>query len=306
MIRLAGCMVLLMVFSLSSPGTAGAAPGNTGSLQASQTVPADSVVRIELKDGSTLQGRILEETDTQIVVRTLNNLEVKVPRENIKSIEPLRGRMVGEEFRRYDPNYTRLLFSPTGRPLRKGDGYLSDYYIFFPGAAYGVTNNISVMAGFSFIPGVNLTDQLFYVAPRIAARLNEDWAVSAGTLYLSLMGEGGAGLAFVVGSYGPPDKSLTAGLAYGYVNESGGDLSFSSRPIIMVGGNLRLSNNLALVSENWFITGSDINMDTQPFTVALRFFGERLSVDLGFIIVGEVIKSGLPIPWLSAVYNFGR
>ena len=298
MVRMAGCLISAFIFILCLSAAPAAAQ--------TQTAPADSLKRIELKDGSTLQGRIIEQTDTQVVVRTLNDLEVKVPRANIRAIEPLQGRMVGGEFRRYDPNYTRLLFSPTGRPLRQGDGYFSDYYIFFPGVAYGVTNNISVMAGFSFLPGMGLTDQLFYVAPRFGARVNEQLSLSAGTIYFSLMGEGGAGLAFLVGSYGPPEKSLTVGLAYPYVNDTGDDFDFSSHPILMLGGNWRLSNNLALLSENWIFTGPEVSLSQVPFTVALRFFGERLSVDLGFVIVGEVIKEGFPIPWLSAAYNFGR
>lgn len=298
MVRLAGYLIpaYLFILFLSAVPAAAQTP----------TAPADSLKRIELTDGSTLEGRIIEQTDSQVVIRTLNNLEVKVPRESIRSIEPLQGRMVGGEFRRYDPNYTRLLFSPTGRPLRKGGGYFSDYYIFFPGVAYGVTNNISVMTGFSFLPGVNLGDQLFYVAPRFAARVSDQLSLSAGTIYFSLMGEGGAGLAFLVGSYGPPEKSLTVGLAYPYVNDTGGDVDFASNPILMLGGNARLSNNLALISENWIFTGAEVSLSQVPFTFALRFFGERLSFDLGFVVIGEVVKEGLPIPWLSAAYNFGR
>ena len=44
----------------------------------------------------------------------------------------------------------------------------------------------------------------------------------------------------------------------------------------------------------------------QPFGLAVRFFGERVAVDAGFILVGEILKEGFPLPWLSFVYNFGR
>ena len=55
----------------------------------------------------------------------------------------------------------------------------------------------------------------------------------------------------------------------------------------MLGGNIRLSNNIALVSENWFITGGDFSLGEQPFALALRFFGDRLAADVGAILVGE-------------------
>ena len=61
----------------------------------------------------------------------------------------------------------------------------------------------------------------------------------------------------------------------------------------------------SLVSENWFITGEDFSLSEQPFGIALRFFGQNLAVDLGAIIIGEIIKEGFPIPWLSFVYHFG-
>jgi hypothetical protein len=73
----------------------------------------------------------------------------------------------------------------------------------------------------------------------------------------------------------------------------------------MVGGNLQLSNSLALVSENWLLLGRDFELSRQPFGLALRFFGDRISADVGVILVGEVLKEGLPIPWLSFSYHFG-
>ena len=53
---------------------------------------------------------------------------------------------------RSDPNYSRLMFTPTGRPLRSGQGYWSNYYISFPGITYGLTNQISITAGLRSFP----------------------------------------------------------------------------------------------------------------------------------------------------------
>jgi len=52
-------------------------------------------------------------------------------------------------------------------------------------------------------------------------------------------------------------------------------------------------------------TGEDFRLSEQPLGVALRFFGERLSVDVGFVLVAEVLDEGFPIPWLSFSYHFG-
>ena len=268
-------------------------------------IPPDSLVSISLRDGTTLKGWIIHQDDLSITAVTVGELEVKVPRRSVISIKPIRGRMVEGVFHRFDPNYSRLMFAPTGRTLRRGEGYFSDYYVFFPGISYGFTDHISMMAGVSVVPGVGLTEQLRYMAPRIGIQASDELALSAGALYVSVE-DGSAGIAFAVASFGQQDKSFTAGLGLGYIKEEGEDFEFAEHPIIMLGGNVRLSNSTALVSENWLITGEDFELSLQPFAIAIRFFGDRLAVDVGMILVGKVLEEGFPIPWLSFVYNFGR
>ena len=75
--------------------------------------------------------------------------------------------------------------------------------------------------------------------------------------------------------------------------------------VILLGSNIRLTDSLAPVSENWFITGENLGLGEQSLGIALRFIGKDLAVDIGVIIIGQVLKEGFPIPWLSAVYYFG-
>ena len=274
-------------------------------LHTQELPPPDSLVSIELNDGTPFRGKIVQQDETTVVLVTLGGAEVKIPRSSIVSIKPIRGRIVDGVFRRFDPNYSRLIFAPTGRPLREGDGYFSDFYVIFPSIAYGLTDNLSVMAGMSVIPGISLTEQLMYVAPRVGVRPSDDIALSAGVLYASIREVGAAGIAFAVGTFGREDQNFTAGIGLGYTKGEGQGFEFADHPIIMLGGNVRLSNSLAFVSENWLITGGDFDLGWQPFGMALRFFGERIAVDVGVILFGELIGEGLPIPLLSFVYNFG-
>jgi len=270
-----------------------------------QGVPSDSLVSISLKDGTTLTGKIVHEDEVSLKVVTPAELEVEVPRSSIISIKPLRGRMVEGQFYRFDPNYSRLMFAPSGRPLRKGEGYFFDTYVLFPGVAWGFTDNFSLMAGLSVVPGVDFGDQLLYLAPRIGFQTSDEFAMSFGALYATADRDA-VGIAFAVASMGQPDKSFTAGLGLGYTKLEDEDLEFGDHPVILLGGNVRLSNSTALVSENWLITGGDFEFGNQPFALAIRFFGERLAADVGAILIGEVIEEGFPIPWLSFTYNFGR
>ena len=75
----------------------------------------------------------------------------------------------------------------------------------------------------------------------------------------------------------------------------------------MLGGNIRLTKRVALVSESWLFTSKRMKWGEQPFGLAIRIFGERLAADIGLLIIGKVIKEGgPPIPWISFAYNFGR
>ncbi len=260
----------------------------------------DLLVSISLVDDTQLEGIIIQETATYVFVETLAGLEVKVPRASIVAIEK---RHAGAFFRP-DPNYSRLMFSPTGRPLRRGDRYFFNHYVFFPGMAYGLTDHFTLSGGVSFIPGLGLDDQVLSVAPKFGLYASDEVALSAGVLYMHVAGDAG-GMAFVVGTKGTPDKSFTCGIGLGYIAEEGEDVDFAEHPVLLLGGNLRLSKSMALVSENWLITGGDFQLDQQPLGLALRFLSSKIAVDVGAIIVGEVVKEGFPIPWLSFVYNFG-
>ncbi len=256
----------------------------------------NTLVAITLTDGTQVQGTIIRKDKTHITTATSSGLEVKVPRNSIVSTRNIKSSTGA--LTRSDPNYSRLMFTPTGRPLRSGQGYWSNYCISFPGITYGLTNQISITAGLSVFPGVGLGDQLLSLAPKIALYQNDDFALSAGTLYMSLIDEIG-------GTKGSPDKSFTAGLGFGYINEQDEPVDFAMHLVILLGSNIRLTDSLALVSENWFITGENLGLGEQSLGIALRFFGKDLAVDIGVIIIGQVLKEGFPIPWLSAVYHFG-
>lgn len=168
-----------MGWALLLVGLAALLPGR---LRAQEPLPGDSLVSVVLRDGTTLRGTIVEQDETTVVFLTIGGAEVRMPRSSIVSIRPIRGRVVDGVFQRFDPNYSRLLFAPTGRPLRKGDAYFSDFYVVFPGIAYGISDNFSLMAGMTIIPGISLTQQFFYIAPRLGWRQSDKVAVSVGAL----------------------------------------------------------------------------------------------------------------------------
>ena len=71
--------------------------------------------RLILADGSELIGSIVAEDSSSISFKTISGISMMIPRKQVRSQEVLSGQFDGSEYIRPDPNYTRLLFSPTAR-----------------------------------------------------------------------------------------------------------------------------------------------------------------------------------------------
>jgi hypothetical protein len=284
------------------------------------TDDAPPVVTITLKDGGTLVGTVVQEDETSVTLRTASGAELKLPREAIGSREardPKRGAAASSPLS--DPNESRLMFAPTGRPLGKGNGYFSDHYVLFPGFAYGLTKNLSVAGGVSVIPALGISEQVFYVSASSAWKLGDKASFALGGLYAGGPDEdirGGAAL-FGITTFGHSDRSLSLGVGWlaareeEYEYRRGGEFvtrsewRFRDAPVVMIGGSLRVARNLSLVSESWLFLGKDFDPSQQPFGLSLRFFSGRISADVGVVLVAEILDEGFPVPWLSFSYHFG-
>ena len=265
----------------------------------------DDMVTVTLRDGSRLVGRIIADDGTSLRIAMTGGSEVTVP---VSEVVSRRGGDGPEaEPAGVDPNYSRLLFAPTARPLKKGDGYFADYELLFPGVAYGITDNISLSGGFSVIPGLGLGEQLFYVSPKIGFEAGDRASVAVGALFAGVGGDDfddgeSASIGFAVGTFGDRRRSVTLGVGLG---DTSGEFT-DAVPILMAGGTATLSRRVALVGETWMFLDDDFRLEEQPFGIGLRLFGDRLSADLGVVLSGELIDEGFPIPWLSVSYHFGK
>ncbi|MBC8183558.1 hypothetical protein H8E88_20895 [candidate division KSB1 bacterium] len=201
-----------------------------------------------------------------------------------------------------NPNATRLYFSPTARMLKQGEGYFADYYLFFPAFAYGITNNITIGGGMSLIPNASLDEQMFYFTPKIGLKATKTFNIAAGALVVKIPNwddENGdaplVGILYGVGTAGTPDASFTFGLGYGFV-----DGEFAKKPMVVIGGERRISRRTAFVTENWVMPG----VGDPIISYGLRFFGEKMSVDLALIntLSDDIIFPG--VPYIDFVINF--
>jgi hypothetical protein len=266
-----------------------------GSTRAQDSAVADTsaIYKVTLTDGSELIGKISQQDAQAIVFVSNAGLIVTIQRPMVRSLEKLQGKWSEGAFIREDPNQTRLLFAPTGKTLRKGKGYFSAYELFFPFIAYGINDQITIAGGMTLFPGAS--SQILYFAPKVRMYQKDKFSLSTGVLYMNAS-EFGAGMLYGVGSYGTERSALTAGLGFGVV-----DGELSKRPMLVLGGEMRASNYVKFVTENWFPPDAD----GAVISFGIRFFGEHLAADFGLITFTKIALDAWPFfPWLGFVYNF--
>jgi hypothetical protein len=251
---------------------------------------------LTLRGGSTLIGRI-----TAIGPDSLT-IDASVGRVSlaIASVADARtvsaDRMKEGEYWFPNPNATRLFFAPSGRMLERGDGYVSDYEVFFPGAAYGVTDNVSIGGGMSLFP-TGIDQQLYYFTPKIGGEVRENVSFALGALVVGgIPDESTVGIVYGVGTFGPPDASITAGLGYGFAGTT-----VARNPVAMIGGEFRVARNLALVTENYIIPDTRAN---PLYSYGIRLMGEKMTVDLALFNLSGEGGTGIGFPYVDFVFKF--
>jgi hypothetical protein len=268
---------------------------------AQQYVKEQKLTRIVLIDGSEFIGTIIKEDEFTVVFKTTDGIIMNIPKEKVKLIEQLD--FGGRRYRRVDPNQTRLFIAPTARTLKGGQAYLSVYEIFFPVVGVGITNFLLFEGGISLFPFAK--EQLYYVNLKLTPIQVDKFSISVGGAHLGVTGgDIGFGMFYSGISFGSSESSLGIGVGFPYLGRIWDfKLEFSSEPVFVIGGGIQVSNSVKLVSENWILT---FEFPQSVFPIfGIRFFGEKLAADLGFIYISRV--EGFPFfPWLGFTYNFGK
>jgi hypothetical protein len=268
--------------------------------------------RITLKDGQELRGVVVHRDARVVVVELATGGRLELPATQVEHVEAephAQVRANGEVWFQ-DPNRTRYLYAPSGMMLRQGEGYFSQKELFFSSMNYGLTDHITVQVG-AVVPawladgGFNLIGGV-KVGGSVTDRLH--LALGAQALFLpGLVNGSGAGMGFLFGTatYGTPAAHVSLALGKPLTFASGEEI-LNRHYIVAVSGNVRMTQTLALVTENWvmptILEGLSDNQLPMINSLALRLFGEHWSVDLGGVRIPEV---PIPIPWLDFTYNFG-
>ncbi|MEP6729828.1 MAG: hypothetical protein ABJE10_04275 [bacterium] len=258
--------------------------------------PEGRTAQLVLRDGSTLNGRVLEVTPT--TVRFASALgETMIPRSSIVAIRlvSLTSMHNGEVWPE-DPSRTRLFFAPTGRMLKTGETYFADAYVFFPSLQVGVTDLFTMGGGLSVFPGVGLDEQIYYLTPKVGLYASPNVNVAVGALIAGaglISDQTPAGIGYGVVTLGDENTSMTLGSGFGF---SRGNTT--STAVLMVGGSTRVSKSVALVSENYFTSERNAHALVSG---GIRFMSEHIAVDLA-AFGGSGIN--IIVPYAAFIYRW--
>ena len=255
-----------------------------------ENTDTSGIVRLELKGGSTLIGRVDSEDSTKINFTLLSKSKIIIPQKSVLRRESVSTKIQNGEYWIEDPNTTRLFFASTGRGLKSGKGYFSVYEIFFPMVSFGMFDYITLSGGISLFPGSG--NQLVYFAPKITPFQNEKYAISIGDFFVKYPStEENLNILYSVATTTFSKGAVTLGVGYE---------AYSQNPFFLVGGELRISRHTKLITENWFIKNSEFNI----ISFGLRFLGEHLAADFAFVIPIVDSNDRFLIPYIGFAYNF--
>ena len=272
--------------------------------EAAAAIPADSVAEVRLAAGSRLYG-YLEDTGDPIRLRLLEGGTIEVSYSRVASISAASGVVRGGRFWREERTHLNNLIGPTGNTLPAGVWTLAAYEIVFPLVSYGVSDALTIGFGMPLIfVGSDGYGEMGrpYGAVKVRVYKKERISVAVGSLLTSESDayqwslSGGAngthltGVGFAALTWTGDDGSFTAAVGVGPGNVREWDSALA-----MLGGSYQTGPTTKLVGELYF---GPANAEMPISSVAVRLFGERLSVDFGVIVDSQTF------PLLNFKYAF--
>jgi hypothetical protein len=268
-------------------------------------IPTDTtqLSSIETKDGNEFVGYIRAIEADVIVVKTEDFGDVRIRRQNVKTIQPLaKNQIVAGEYWPYNPYASRYFFAPNGYGLRKGEGYYQNTWIFFNQVSYGFSDNFSLGVGIVPLFLFEGTATPIWITPKLSIPLKKDrFNLGLGGLFAVVAGEESAsfGVAYGQATVGSRDRNISVGLGYGYAGDS-----WASTPTISLSGVYRTGKKFAIMTENYLFDTGDESIVL--LSAGGRFIGKRVAIDAGLVFPTATDGYFIAVPWLGITVPFGK
>lgn len=247
--------------------------------------------RITTMSGNNIVGEILKTTADSVTVSSSDIGVVKLSLKQIDTIEIYDAKK--DSSRRKMVGVNHYLIAPsTPYGLDKGEINLQNSEIFLMSAWFGLSDNFTLGGGFSIIPFVDFSDQLFYIVPKfnfpITPKLN------ASIQYTQFISSGidNTSLLSFSAAFGESDKHVS----FGYttpVFADGEDVAFEAA-LYNIGAVLRTGNKFAFLLD---FNIPSVSTDDGLYGFGGRYIGRSSSFDFGFLTVSG--SDGFPFPWFN-------
>lgn len=289
----------------------------------------DSLYMVKLVDQTSFLGTLKTSTDSTLSFQTQNIGFVTISKMKISEMRLVKKESLHEgQYWFPNPNSTRYFFSPSAFNLKAGEGYYQNNYILLNSFYVGITDFLTIGGGFEITSlfASSSPGPIYFLTLKGGAPIAKNLNLAAGILYggipSSFVSHGNYdnfGIGYGIITYGNRNTNLTVGIGKGFENGT-----VAKRPYITFSGMARVSPKFSFVSENWLIpstkyedqityTGNynylysrkEINTYPLYFSYGARFFGEKLSIDLGFINSSEISRGiSIGFPYVAFVVKF--
>lgn len=247
--------------------------------------PSQKVI-VTMNNGEEFIGEVNYKNDEVLVLNSVNG-ELKLIVLQISKIEDY---TYEGEFLFPSSHETRYFFGPSAIPLKKETGYYHNVYVVGNFVNYGLSDNFSIGGGFEFI-SLMLGYPAYFLTPKVGFIVDDKIYVGGGVILAGVAGEDHAFLAYGVSTFGTSESNVSVGFGYGKV----GDLPGQA---IMFSGTQRVSNSIALLTENYIF--NDSGTKYYHGVHGFRILSKDNSFDFGIFVSSEFSGEALPaLPYVA-------
>ena len=246
-------------------------------------------------------GTIVSEDAREVSIRLQNGKLLIIPAYTVKSVRKLssstliKGKPVFA-----NPHPSRYFYTPSAIPMDKGEVYIQSVYGLAYQVQFGVTENFSIGAT------TTLLATPLALTAKYSIQIDEKNTLAFGGM-AGIVGWGtqtNLGIGFGAFTHGTKESNVTFAAGYAWSNtkeDNGGGNS----PMMSLSGNKRLSKNLSLMGELWYLPEVGVFFGGPCFRL---YKSKKSSYDFGIWALGinEAHKTVPFIPVFGYTYKFEK
>ncbi|OGU67137.1 MAG: hypothetical protein A2499_05465 [Stygiobacter sp. RIFOXYC12_FULL_38_8] len=269
-------------------------------------------MKVILSDSTVYWGRITSSDAERIILSTKSGTEISIPKKQISEI--YRAQDLPKEKKRtillskeedisddvvyVDRNAFKLFISPTAKPVKENEGFVSLNEILFPLAGFGIKNIVSVAGGIPLLPFEE--NPIYYLSAKVTFINNNILSVAAGYITANTSFSGSKpdlNLVHITATFGDDFNNFTSSINVDISSKSG-----DGNDVIIFGGQKQLSNQGKIIGEFWIPLNSHSFLRNSILMLGFRAYSKSFSGDA---CLGRIFSEhGAFIPWVSLSYNF--